>query len=163
MALFGLVEFVVNCLLEFLKTFSCQLRIDVFGIKSLCEEVIVVFILKDVITLVCNGFLITQLLPSWATCCSKLVPMGSDRAPLFLPAQNTSSLTYKYKVWLPWIAFVYSQASSLTLTTCHSCGNIRPFISNLRNDADMLMECDLLGSVLHPVTNRIHPCQDQPS
>ena len=57
------------------------------SIKSLCEEVIVVFILNNVITLVCNGFLITQLLPSWATCCSKLVPMGLDCAPLFLPAQ----------------------------------------------------------------------------
>ena len=51
-----------------------------FGIKSLCEEVIVVFILKDVITLVCNRFLITQLLPSWATCCGKFVSVGTDRA-----------------------------------------------------------------------------------
>ena len=87
----GLVQtcriFVVNRYLNFQKRFLVNCCKDVFGIKSLCEEVIVVFILKDVITLVCNGFLTTQLLPSWATCCSKLVPMGSDCAPLFLPAQ----------------------------------------------------------------------------
>ena len=77
------------------------------------------FILKNVITLVCNEFLITQLLPSWATCCGKLCFSGYWLFPLFLPAQLTSFLTHEYKAWLPWIAFVYSQTSPFTLTTWH--------------------------------------------
>ena len=67
----------------------------------------------------CNEFLITQLLPSWATCCGKLCFSGNRLCPLFLPAQLTSFLTHEYKAWLPWIAFVYSQTSSFTLTTWH--------------------------------------------
>ena len=77
------------------------------------------FILKNVITLVCNGFLITQLLPSWATCCGKFWFSGNGLCPLFLLAQLTSFLTHECKAWLPWIAFVYSQTSPFTLTTWH--------------------------------------------
>ena len=39
--------------------------------------------------------------------------------PLFLPARVTSFLTIEYTAWLPWIAYVYSRTSPLTLTTCH--------------------------------------------
>ena len=77
------------------------------------------FILKNVITLVCNRFLIMQLLPSWATCCSKFWFSGNRSCPLLLPTQLTSFLTHEYKAWLPWIAFVYSRTSPFTLTTCH--------------------------------------------
>ena len=105
--------------LNFWKRFLVNRRKDVFYIKSWYEEVIVVFILEDVITLVCNGFLITQLLPSWATCCGKPCFSENGSCPLFLPAQLTSFLTHKYEAWLPWIAFVYSQTTPFTLTTCH--------------------------------------------
>ena len=90
-----------------------------FGIKSLMLRSNCSFILKNIITLVCNGFLITQLLPSWATCCGKLCFSGNGSCPLFLPTQLTSFLAHEYKAWLPWIAFVYSQTSPFTLTTCH--------------------------------------------
>ena len=83
--------------------------------------------LKNVITLVCNGFLITQLLPSWATCCGKLCFRENGPCPLFLPARLTPFLTHEYEAWLPWIAVVYSRTTPFTLTTCHLVRRYKDF------------------------------------
>ena len=124
------------------------------------EIIVLKCILKNVITLVCNRFLITQLLLFWAICCSKSVLVDLYCAPLFLPAQVHHSWHTSMKRGILGLSLYTLELHPSHLQLVTLLSYIRSFIPRLRGAADVLMECDSFGSGTHPVTNRTHPCQD---